>query len=219
MRNRGLRIADCGLIAATLGIAFCAGCAKRQSSMGKPPEVNPPPKVEASAAARANELEELSKRFEETARGLPGSSPEAHRRIMQQAFGELAQILPILYGPNPTGTFRQHLRIVESARTQLATGPKGLAVEPTIDTGLRAASDSLQALASRGYFDQAKLGQMLDRLSSTLAGLDTARGAAHQAVVADAVVVMGQAIRQMSDTLSRRLVGTPEPSTQPVSDR
>jgi hypothetical protein len=193
------------MLALMLVLTFCTGCPKRQSSMGRPPEVNPPPKVEASASARLDELDELSRRFEATAQRLPGGTPDEHRQIVQQVFAELAQLLPVLYGPNPAGPFRQQLRIVESSRTQLASGPKGLAVEPTVDTGLRAAHDALASLSSRAYFDQAQLGQTMDRLAATLARLDTARGPAHQGVVAEAVSLTAGAIRQMSDALIRRL--------------
>ena len=220
MKNCRLPIADCRLaVTGALLLLVCVGCPKRQSSMSKPPEVNPGPKVEASAEARADELSEVSRRFEETARRLPGPTAEEDRRIVQQAFAELAQILPILYGPNPTGAFRQQLRIVESSRSQLAASTRGLAAEPTIGTGLRAAHDSLAALASRGYFDQVKLGQTMDQLSSTLSSLDTARGPAHRSAVADAFALVSQAIRQMSDALTQRLAEGAAPRTQPAPDQ
>ena len=220
MKKCRLPIADCRLaaIAAVLLLA-CTGCPKRQSSMSKPPEVNPGPKVEASAEARANELAELAGRFEETARRLPGPTPEEDRRIVQQAFAELAHVLPILYGPNPTGAFRQQLRIVENSRSQLAASTRGLASEPTIGTGLRAAHDSLAGLVTRGYFDQEKLGQTMDRLGSTLSSLDAVRGPAHRAAVADAFVLTSQAIRQMSDALTERLTDGNAPQTRPAGDR
>ena len=228
MSHRGLRIDFGGLsraanrglkpLALGLALAFCAGCPKRQGTMRPPPQLNPPPRVEASAEARASELEELSRHFEETAQRLPGRTPEEHRAIMQQVFAALARILPVLQGPNPDGAFRQQLRIVESARTQLASGPGGLSPEPTIDTALRAARDMLASLASRGYFDQAQLGKTIDRLDATIAGLDTTRGLAHQRVVADSVEAMSQAIHQMSGALSQRVTEATAPSTQPSND-
>jgi hypothetical protein len=220
MKRWESRIADCGLakagaLALLAGAMFFApGCAKRQSTMAKPPQINPPPPVEADAGVRVNELEELSRRFEQTVAKLPGSTPDEHRQAVQQVFAELAQVLPVLYGPNPPGTFRQQLRVVESSRTQLAAASKGLAVAPTIDTGLRAARDALASLATASYFDQAQLGQAMDRLTSTLNDLDTARGGMHQGVVAEAATQMSQVIRQMAQTLSQRLDDTrPENGT------
>jgi hypothetical protein len=192
--------------AGSLALALLAGgCAKNKSTMGAAPEPNPVPKVQASADARADELKNRSQKFDETVQQLPGRTPEEHRRAMQQVFTELAQILPMLYGPNPSGVFRQQLRVVESSRTQLATAPQSLAVEPTIDTGLRAARDALAGLASKGYFDRAQLGQTMDRLNKALDALDTNRGAMHQTAVAESAGLMSQAIRQMSDALNQRI--------------
>jgi hypothetical protein len=213
MRNCRLPIANCRLLAAgVMTLVFCAGCPKRQSTMNRPPQINPPPAVEASAEARVDEMRQLAAQFEETAAQLPGRDAGEHRWIMRRAFAELTQILPILYGPNPAGTFRQQLRVVESSRTQLTDAPKGLAVEPTIDTGLRAARDALEALARQSYFDHSELGQTIDRLTASSAALDTARGVMHQSVVAEVVGLISQAVRQMSDALAQRLGAAPAAS-------
>jgi hypothetical protein len=182
-----------------------AGCAKKRSTMGPAPDLSPEPKVEANAGARADELAERSRKFDETVQQLPGRTPEEHRRAMHQVFAELSEILPMLYGPNPSGVFRQQLRVVESSRRQLATGPQGLAVEPTIDTGLRAARDAIAGLAGKGYFDQSKLGPTMDRLNRSLDALDTNRGAMHQTAVAESVGMMSQAIRQLTDAMNQRV--------------
>ena len=192
------------ILAASVAAASVAGCAKKRSTMGPAPDLSPQPKAEANAGARADELAERSRKFDETVQQLPGHTPEEHRRAMQQVFAELSQILPMLYGPNPSGVFRQQLRVVESSRRQLATGPQGLAVEPTIDTGLRAARDAIAGLAGKGYFDQSKLGPTMDRLNRALDALDTNRGAMHQTAVAESVGMMSQAIRQLTDALNQR---------------
>lgn len=187
--------------------------------MSRPPEFNPPPAVESSAAVRAVELHDLSRRLARTAERLPGQSAKEHRQLVGEAFGELAQILPMLYGPDAPGTFRHQLRVVESARSQLAALPQGLAVEPTIGSGLRAAHDALRTLASRSYFEQERLVQTMDRLNATINSLDTARGPAHQAVVADTLTLMSDAMLQMTEALGDRLASATAPSTQPAPDR
>jgi len=124
---------------------------------------------------------------------------------VQQVFSDLSQILPILFGPNPEGSQRQQLRVVESARTQLAAAPQGLAPEPTIDTGLRAAYDALSALARNRYFEQANLGSTVDRLGVTVARLDTSRGVPHQQTVADVVDLMSEVVNGMARAMDDRL--------------
>jgi hypothetical protein len=102
---------------------------------------------------------------------------------------------------------RQQLRVVENARTQLASASTSLAPEPTIDTGLRAARDALQGLSRNSYYDHPQLGQTLDRLDRTVSDLDASRGLRHQQVVAEVVELMSTAVNQMSDALNQRLQG------------
>ena len=199
------RVVTCA-VAAALALA-CAGCPKQRSTMDRPPEINPPPPFEQHAGVRVDELGALSQKFAQTAGRLPGRSAEDHRTLAAQAFADLAQVLPVLYGPNPTGVQRQQLRVVENARTQLASAARGLAPEPTIDTGLRAARDALRGLSRNSYYDHPQLGQTLDRLDKLVSDLDAARGGTHQQVVAEVVDQMSQAVTQMAAALDERLQG------------
>ena len=199
------RVVTCA-VAAALALAT-AGCPKQRSTMDAPPEINPPPPVEQSAEVRIDELGGLAQQFARTADELPGRNATQHRQLAAQAFGDLAHILPILYGPNPTGVQRQQLRVVENARTQLAAAPTGLAPEPTIDTALRAARDALRSLSRNSYYDHPQLAETLDRLDKTVADLDAARGVTHQQVVAECVDLMSQAVNQMNEALNQRLQG------------
>jgi hypothetical protein len=203
MNAQGSRRAVCLVVATALPLL--AGCPKQRSTMNRPPEVNPPPAVERSAEARVEELGDLAQRFASTAQRLPGRTADEHRAAVRQAFADLSQILPVLYGPNPAGSQRQQLRVVESARSQLAAAPQGLAPEPTIDTGLRATRDALESLARDSYFEEARLGQTIDRLNATVSDLDTTRGVPHQQVVAEVVDLMSEIVTQMARALDERI--------------
>jgi hypothetical protein len=173
--------------------------------MRRPPEINPPPRVEESAEVRVDELGERARQFEQTAQRLPGRSEAEHRQLAQQAFADLSQILPILFGPHPTGVQRQQLRVVENARTQLASDGRGLAPEPTIDTGLRAARDALAGVGRGGYYDAPDVAKTLDRLDRLVSDLDAVRGNRHQVVVTQVVELMSEAVNQMAKVLNERL--------------
>jgi hypothetical protein len=203
MTLRGSRLASPALTALLLFTS--AGCPKQRSTMSRPPELNPPPPVERSAGARVDELGNLARQFAQTAERLPGRNAEEHRAAAQQAFADLSQVLPILFGPNPTGVQRQQLRVVENARTQLSSASAALAPEPTIDTGLRAARDALRGLSLNSYYDHPQLGKTLDRLDRTVSDLDASRGARHQQVVGETVELMCTAVNQMSEALNQRL--------------
>lgn len=205
MSRRGLRLVSSAL--STVLALACAGCSKQRSTMDAPPEINPPPPVETSAEVRVDELGNLAQKFAQTAEQLPGRNADQHRQLAAQAFGDLAQVLPVLYGPNPTGVQRQQLRVIENARAQLTGASGGLAPEPTIDTALRAARDALRGLSRNSYYDHPELGATLDRLDGVVADLDAARGGTHQQVVAETVDLMSQAVNQMNEALNQRLQG------------
>jgi hypothetical protein len=196
----GLRVVTCAALALAAG-----GCPKQRSTMDAPPAINPPPPVEADVGVRVDELGGLSKKLAGDAEKLPGGSPEEHHAALREAFSDLAQVLPILYGPQPEGSQRQQLRIIESARTQLSSPAQGLSLEPTIDTALRAARDSLEALGRGSYFDRPQIAQALDQLDAKVTGLDAARGASHPQAVADAMQAASRVVGLMSDTLGERL--------------
>ena len=210
MTRRGSRLAT-SAVSVAIALA-CAGCPKQRSTMERPPEINPPPPVETSAEVRVDELGGLAQRFAATAASLPGRNADEHRALAARAFGDLSQILPVLYGPNPTGMQRQQLRVVENARTQLTGAQSGLAPEPTIDTALRAARDALRGLSRNSYYDHPELGQTLDRLDKVVSDLDAARGPTHQQVVAETVDLMSAAVNQMNEALNQRLEGDGGPA-------
>ena len=213
MTRPASRVVTCA-VAAALAL-FAAGCPKQRSTMDRPPEINPPPPVERDAEVRVDELEGLSRQFAQTAQRLPGRNSNEHRAAVQQAFADLSQILPILFGPNATGVQRQQLRVIENARSQLAGSSGGLAPEPTIDTALRAGRDALAGLGRGSYFDHPELTQTLDRLDNTVSDLDAARGTTHHQVVAEVVDLMSQAVNQMSEALNQRLRDD-APATRPA---
>lgn len=215
MKTATWRGGACAAMAAL--VPLLAGCPKQRSTMDRPPEVNPPPAIERSAEARSEELGDLARRFASTAQRLPGRTVDEHRAAVQQVFAELSQILPVLFGPNPEGSQRQQLRVIESARTQLAAARQGLAPEPTIDTGLRAAYDALSALARNRYFEQANLGSTVDRLGVTVARLDTSRGVPHQQTVADVVDLMSEVVNGMARAMDERLEEQ-QPQRKPDAD-
>jgi hypothetical protein len=191
-----------------------AGCPKQRSTLRPPPQLNPPPPVERSAEVRVDELGERAQQLARTAERLPGRTADEHRALAAQAFADLSQLLPILFGPNVTGVQRQQLRVVENARSQLSAR-SNLAPEPTIDTGLRAARDALSGLGRGGFYDHPDLARTLDRIDKTVSDLDATRGARHEVAVTDVVTLMSQAVNQMTEALNERLGNGTQAPRQP----
>jgi hypothetical protein len=188
----------------SLSAFLVAGCAKKQSSMTM--EENPQPKLEKNADLRVQDLRDLVARFEEDTRALPGRNDEEHRQIMGKAFADLAEILPILAGPTPTGSFRLQLQRVESARQQLTKGNPSLAVEPIEDDGLRSAAGALQGVSHDAFYNRSEINDALDRLRTRLLQLDRERGPGHRLVVRDVTRGMIDVLRMMGDTYAERLL-------------
>ena len=207
-----------------LAVLF-GGCAKTQPTIAPPPpRPNPPPQVAADPIIRMQTLGRLADTYARTSNELPGDSAARHRQLMSQIFAQLEEILPVLVGPTPGAEFRQQLQVVRDAQAELATGPQDLSPEPTIDTGLRAARDTLSSIAQDGFYDQSNLTPLFDRLTAKINQLDTVRGPLHQVVTGEAVAVSSQIISSMADALSHRLAeqnpaGSPAsmPATAPAS--
>lgn len=203
-----------------IGLALSlGGCAKTQTTIAPPPpRPNPPPQMASDPVLRMQTLGRLADTYARTSNQLPGESTTQHRQLMAQVFAQLQEILPLLEGPNPGAEFRQQLQVVRDAQAELATGPDVLSPEPTIDTGLRAARDTLSSIAQGGFYDQSSLTPLFDQFTAKINQLDTVRGPLHQVVAGDAVAISSQIISKMADAMTHRLADqSAAPSTSPTS--
>ena len=204
----------------TLAVLTSGGCVKTQATIPPPPvHPNPPPRVASDPAVRVQTLDRLADTFARTSNQLPGGDSAEHRRLMSEVFAQLQEILPILEGPGPGAEFRQQLQVVRDAQAELASGPQELSPEPTIDTGLRAARDTLSSIAQNGFYDQASLTPLFDQLAAKINELDTVRGPLHQVVAGDAVALTSRIVSSMAATMSQRLAepSTSGPATEPAT--
>jgi hypothetical protein len=190
------------LLAATLFV----GCsAKKQTTLAPPPpEPNPQPQLATDARQRAQTLQSLVDQYAASAAKLPGSNEQQDRQQVSDQFGLLAQILPLLNGPDQPGDFAQQMRIIESSRSQLASGSMDLSSEPTVDTGLRAAQRALSSLQRRMFSDHAEISGQIDAMRATVQELDTVSGPIHRQVAAESFQRSADAIKSMSQALNQR---------------
>ena len=186
------------------------GCVKTAppTQMPPPPPQTAPAPVAADPMARVQTLTRLADTLARTSNELPGESVLIHRQLMVQVFTQFEEILPTLEGPNPGTEFRQQLQTVRDTQAALAAGPENLIANPIIDTGLRASRDALAGITRRGYYDQAKLAPIFDRLAAKLNELDTVGGPLHQLVVGESVGLLSQIVTGMTDTFARQLATT-----------
>lgn len=167
----------------------------------------------------------LSQRVERFAREvakLPGRDQQEYRRMMADRFGDLAEILPMLEGPEPGGAFRQQVRIIENTRATLQSAPEELALEPTVGLGLRAAENALSGVQARTFYANQEVADALEPLRSRIADLDAARGPLNQLVAAQSMREIANVLTRMSLVVHGRADAEQQrqqdssPATQPV---
>jgi hypothetical protein len=188
--------------------ALCfTGCAARTQTTLKPatPDANPEPQLATDVRERVKELVARADEYAAGASKLPGRNAQEDRAQTTRQFALLAQILPMLNGPDMPGDFRQQLRIIESTRSQLASGSQDLSVEPTIDTGLRAAHRALASINQRAFTETPDIGKALDAMRAKVEELDGATDAIHRLIASQAFKASAQAISQMTSALNDRL--------------
>jgi hypothetical protein len=190
-----------------LAALLFAGCAPKTETTLKPPppEPNPEPQLASDARERVKELVARSGDFAAGAAKLPGHTEADDRAQVTRQFTLLAQILPILNGPDMSGDFRQQLRIIDATRSQLASGSSDLSIEPTIDSGLRAAHRALASINHRAFSENPDVAKNLDTLRAKNDELDNVSGPIHRLVASQAFQASAGAVSQMTTALDQRL--------------
>ncbi|HZL35337.1 MAG TPA: hypothetical protein VFC78_08505 [Tepidisphaeraceae bacterium] len=204
-------------LAASLLIGGCGP--KKQPTMVKPPPriANPRPKSATDLSVRVSELSQASKALADDSKQLPGSDDASHRKIMGRVFDDLLKILPLLDNPRQNRLLAMQMSSIQNSRSQIQYGSASLAMEPSINTGLRSAAAALADLSHADYYDQATLGPILDKLSAQIDRLDLDHGPLHMVDVADAVDLVNQAAGKMAAALGERVAldSSTRPATQP----
>lgn len=209
-----------GWALSALAIVLAGGCVKTRPTIST---TKPVPETQVSdTTLRVRELSRLAEEYAAISRQLPGRTPEEHRDLMRKVFAELGEIMPLLQNPRDNLIFRHQISIIEDCRTQLATGSSDLAVQPTIDTGLRATYHALAGTAQNSYFDQGDLTPLLDQMSAKIDELDTVHGLTHSVVVGEAVEISSGIVSKMADVLTQRIgaeagAPLPPPATAPAA--
>jgi len=192
------------------------GCAKTQTTLTPPPDHSTTqPSLASSITERVKELQSRASEYATGAKTLPGRNEVEDRATTGQEFALLAQIIPLLAGPEISGDLAQQLRIIDATRNLLLNGSNELSVEPTTDAGLRAAYRALSSIGTRSFADAPDVTKSLDLMRTRVDDLDTASGALHRLVAGQVIQASSEAISQMSANLDTRLnEKSPTPKAQ-----
>ena len=210
------------LVAALLTVSTAVvvgGCGgKKQPTMEPTVEQNggdgnPRP---MTAEGRVDQLTQAVDQFAASRKGLQGHSDAGSRRQLAEAFAQLGDVLSQLKGPEQDGAFRQQIRIIDRARTQL-TGDSATAPEPTVNAAVRAAQRALSDMASEKFADDEQTKTLMDAVRPRVDVLTGVRGPIHGFETARALDAIGAVTQRMAEVIQQRLPqGGPAPATAPA---
>jgi hypothetical protein len=172
--------------------------------------------VVEGATRRVNDMAAPIESLRQTSMQLPGKSESEQRTLMEDCFGNIAAILPLLEGPNPTGGFRQQVMLVEGAKANLQSLGPELSSDPTIASGLRAAYNALGSISAEEFTDQPDIFKTIASLGAKLDQLDTTQGPMAPQVEEEATRLIADTMEQMHAVLKQRL-GVPVVKAKPAA--
>jgi hypothetical protein len=176
------------------------------------PEPNPPASNTTSADERISDLERYSVELSALSKSLPGRDEAENRQVLGDAFDRATSALSLLMGPQPGGSFRQQLRIIDNVRRDVRSGSTS---EATIDSGIRAIFNALIGVRDRLFATDVNVRGDLDNLRDKVLELDAVRGPLHQVSVAAAYQAAAATIETMRKELQNRVAAS-VPTTQPT---
>ena len=199
---------DVALVAAWLAVCVVVvGCGgKKQPTMEPTVEQNGDgnPPTPMTAEGRAEQLGQAIDQFAASRKGLQGHSDDASRRQLAEAFARLSDVLSQLKGSQQDGAFRQQIRIIDRARTQL-TGDSATAPEPTINSAVRAAQSALNDMASENFADDEQTKTLMEAVRPRVDELGGVRGPIHGFETARALDAIGAVAQRMAEVIQQRL--------------
>jgi hypothetical protein len=211
--KRGLVLMVVLLSASFVVVVGCGG--KKQSTMDAAVEQNgdgnPRP---VTAEGRAEQLAQSVDAFASARKALQGHADDASRKQLAEAFARLGDLLSQLKGSEQDGAFRQQIRIIDRARTQL-TSDSATAPEPTVNAAVRAAQRALSDMASENFADDEQTKTLMDAVRPRVDELSGIRGPIHGFETARALDAMGAVVQRMAEVITQRLP-QPAPATAPA---
>ncbi len=205
---------------AALAISALNGCAHTETTLPPPEQPATQPQTASEIVTRVTDLQGKAVEYAAGATKLPGRNEIEDRAMVGQQFATLGQIIPLVAGAELPGDLTQQLRIIESTRGQLLNGSAELSIEPTVDSGLRAAHRALVSVNQRSFIEVPEVAKALDAMKLKVNELDSATGPLHRLVVSQALQASAQAVTAMAGSMETRLIdknATPaSPATPPV---
>lgn len=135
---------------------------------------------------------------------MPTDDESKDRALTLEALGSAASALAAIEGPQPSGSFRQQLRVIESDRTQVQHAGPAVPTEPAVDSALRATYNALVSLRDGRFAGNQQIANEVNEVGQKIPQLDTVRGPLHTLAVVDVLNAASRALVTMTDIIENR---------------
>jgi hypothetical protein len=193
-------------------LALTAGCAKsktdRTQGQGRD-------RLQQTAAERVGAIQSNVTALARTVSMMPADDPARDRKLTLEALAQTSAALAAIEGPNPSGAYRQQLRIIESTRSQLQRSAQNVPIEPATDSALRAIYNALMSLRDGRFSGNQAISAGVSEIGQKIPQLDAVRGPLHSLQVADVLSSVATTLQTMTDVIEKRL--SPPAATRPVA--
>jgi hypothetical protein len=213
-------------VAATAVIAGVALCLSTACAPNAPAKAPAPvaPMMQTPVSADASYLNALAAKVDglnATAGQLPGYTVEQDRALSASFLGDFADVLTMIEGDNPPGSFLQRVAIIRQCRDRLASPQVSPSDEAAVNTALQMGGLALGGIRERHFFDHPEVADDLPALMKRVNDLDYSQGPAHSQEAAFAARQAVEIVQKMQAVLIARLTPAPaaaEPGTTPTTE-
>jgi len=195
-------IQTCTLSLITVALIASAGCAKHNPTRASTGAANPD--LQRTASERISDTQRNIQSLRQTVSAMPGRNDAEDRKLIAQALTQTASALSAIEGERPGGSFRQQLRIMQSARGQLERMSSTVPAEPVEDSAIRAAYNAMVSLRDGRFAGNSQISKAVNDVGQQVSQLDSVRGPLHSLVVAQTFNSIADGLSKMSDVLEGR---------------
>jgi hypothetical protein len=201
LAGRLLRAAVAGVGA--VAMVGCGSAAKKPVTSGQPAQI-----TAAEVQAMSADVVRRADAFQAAVGRSEGADAVRQRPALRDVFATLADLLPQLAGPRPSGSLASQFAVVASVRDQIANLRPDRPVPPgVIDNGLDAARNALRELGQTSFYADPQLQAKLDELSKQVAAAEAASVGEHRFYVRDALATTGEVAKAMAARFGERVAG------------
>ncbi len=193
-------------------LTLTSGCAKSKTNRTQGQGRD---RLQQSDSERMSAVQSSVNGLTRTVSMMPADDPARDRKLTLEALAQTSAALAAIEGPNPSGAYRQQLRIIESSRSQLQRTTQNVPIEPATDSALRAVYNAMISLRDGRFSGQQDVAKGVGEVGQKIPQLDAVRGPLHSLQVTDVLTSVAHTLQTMTDIIEKRV--SPPAATRPLA--